>query len=124
MTQLDSTVFIYNDEALSLSEIIKTKTIISVTFQYYTKETIKISGWKRIFRKVKILSEEKYLTITDHGGITFDKVDPAIIRFWKKSEYDKITNFDPDTMIKSYMMSFRPYRITFPIENLKNLTWE
>lgn len=116
-------------EKLPLSEIIKTKEIISVKIAYLSeKKKIRADGLKGMLGRKKEAQEERELVIEDPRGITLcysGDNGAATIRFWEKKEFEKIIDYDESTLWKRYVMSIvHPYQVTFHIGNLKGVAWE
>ena len=113
-----------------LADIIKSKKITSVTFSYCsTLRFERADGWFKKLLGIKIaVQNEKELTVNDKRGITFylnEGIESATLRFWSKEEWDKVDDYDVNTMWKQYVMTlFSPYQINFHIGNLKSIDWE
>lgn len=121
-------VFSCNEECLPLDEIQK-KIISSVTVNYLSeRKTIKFPGIMGILGKKKFVQEKRSFVITDKQGITifFALGNPVIsIRFWEKEEWEKVRDYDEETLFKRYVMSIvHPYQINFHIGNLESITWK
>lgn len=120
-------VFICNEEELRLDEIQKRK-INSVTVAYLS-EPIKVRapGFSGMLGKKIIKQENKELTITDEKGIAlyFNLGHTTVsVRFWEEAEWEKIRDYDEETIYKSYVMTLLlPYQINFHISNLKSISW-
>jgi hypothetical protein len=113
-------------EELSLTEIAK-RTIVSITIAYLSKpRKVRENGWKGILGLKKTVQEDKEVTISDDEGIILYFTDghgSATIRFSKRSEWHKITDYDEDTLIKGYIFNLFPYRINFHAGNIKKINW-
>lgn len=120
-------VFMCKEEKLTLEEI-QNRKITSVTVAYLSEPVkVKAPGLSGVFGKKIVKQESKELIITDEKGIAIF-FSPghvsASIRFWEEAEWKKITDYDEETMSKSYVMTIMfPYMVNFHIGNLKSISW-
>lgn len=113
------------NEKLELQEITK-RVIKSVTIAYYSKEEKK----KKLFflkSKKNVSKEKKEITINDSNIVFYyiPGVENATIRFSSKEEFEKVSDYDEETLFKRFIFSLvNPYQINFLLGNLKKIDWE
>jgi hypothetical protein len=110
-------------------EIMRYKKVKSVTLTYLSRVRIeRASGLKGFLGFKKQSQEEKEVTICDNSGI-FVNYTPGIeatsIRFNDRREFEKIIDFDEDTLRKRLMTTIsNRCKISFNFLNLKKIDWE
>ncbi|MFZ4500352.1 MAG: hypothetical protein ACOYMZ_02500 [Minisyncoccia bacterium] len=122
--------FFHNGEVLPITEIAQNKKVISLTIAYLSKgNRVSVGGIKGLFGAKKTVQEEKELVITDMAGINLfytHGIDKTSIQFSEKKEFEKLADndYDESTLFKRYVMTLvQPYRIHFPIGNVKKIAW-
>ncbi len=124
-------VFFQDGDVLPLTEIVKTKKIVSVTISYQSKkQAVPVRSLWRLLGLKKVVQEKRVLIINDQGGITFtipSTEAPLCVRFSEKSEFEKLTNdqYCETTLRKKRMSgSVQPYNIFFSVKSLEDMKWE
>lgn len=119
--------FSCNGEELSLDRVAERK-VTSVTVKYLSaSRKVSASGIMGFFGKKKIVQEEKEFVINDEQGINIFftlGLNTVSIRFWDRKEWNKVIDYDEETLSKKYLMTtVAPYTINFHIGNLKSVNW-
>lgn len=112
-------------EELSLQEISK-KEIFKIVIGYMTFPIkIRQSGITGFFSPKKKIQEERKLTVTDsHIGFHVQNPDLCSIRFSSKETYEKLKDYDENTIFKRYIMTLiLPYQINFHPGNILEIDW-
>lgn len=119
--------FSCNGEELSLDRVAERK-VTSVTVKYLSaSRKVSAPGIMGFFGKKKIVQEEKEFVINDEQGINIFftlGLNTVSIRFWDRKEWNKVIDYDEETLSKKYLMTtVAPYTINFHIGNLKSVNW-
>lgn len=116
----------FNGEILSL-DLIKKKKVTKVTVYHPTLPIeIKERGLAGALGKKHLIYGEKKSIIKDEEGVII-KFNPEseyiTLHFGDKKSYQKFNDFDTKRIFKGgSFYSDYPYRVSFPIENLKEIS--
>lgn len=120
-------MFCCKGEMLTLEEVKKRK-IVSISINYLSEEREElVPGIKGLFGKKELVQDARELVINDDEGISifFENGCPSVsINFSKKEEWDKISDYDNNTLIKRYLATVNnPFQLSFVMANLKSISW-